>query len=103
MLFGTSHKPASVSYFYVPFIWFEQQAIRLVIAIMQHCITACCVSIFLQVQQWTYSSKTRTVRAAARAARESGVRIRELQPHEFDEEMRRKLQYEVSGEHSRMV
>jgi hypothetical protein len=53
----------------------------------------------LQVQQWTYSSKTRTVRAAARAARESGVRIRELQPHEFDEDMRRKLQYEVSGEH----
>ncbi|WIA39641.1 hypothetical protein OEZ86_005718 [Tetradesmus obliquus] len=50
----------------------------------------------LQVQQWTYSSKTRTVRAAARAARESGVRIRELQPHEFDDEMRRKLQYEVS-------
>jgi hypothetical protein len=49
------------------------------------------------VQQWTYSGKTRTVRAAARAARESGVRIRELQPHEFDEEMRRKLQYEVSG------
>jgi hypothetical protein len=51
-----------------------------------------------KVQQWTYSSKTRTVRAAARAARESGVRIRELQPHEFNEEMRRKLQYEVSGE-----
>lgn len=38
------------------------------------------------------------MRAAARAARESGVRVRELQPEELTDEMRRKLQHEVSGE-----
>ena len=51
----------------------------------------------LQVQSWTYTAKTRTVRAAARAARESGVRVRELSPEELTEEMRQKLQHEVSG------
>jgi hypothetical protein len=52
----------------------------------------------LQVQSWTYTSKTRTVRAAARAARESGVRVRELRPEELTEELRHKLQHDVSGE-----
>lgn len=56
----------------------------------------CLVSV--QVQQWTYSSKTRTVRAAARSARDAGVRVREVKPEELTDEMRQKLQYEVSGE-----
>lgn len=51
----------------------------------------------LQVQSWTYSAKTRTVRAAARSAREAGVRVRELKAHELTEDMRRQLQHEVSG------
>jgi hypothetical protein len=38
------------------------------------------------------------VRAAARAARESGVRVRELSPEELTDEMRHKLQHDVSGE-----
>jgi hypothetical protein len=56
------------------------------------------MSCALQVQSWTYTGKTRTVRAAARAARESGVRVRELRPDELTPELRRKLQDEVSGE-----
>jgi hypothetical protein len=50
------------------------------------------------VQSWTYSNKTRTVRAAARAAREAGVRVRELQPSELTPEMRQRLQHEVSSD-----
>eukprot|EP00878_Enallax_costatus_P019816 GHUV01020919.1.p1 GENE.GHUV01020919.1~~GHUV01020919.1.p1 ORF type:complete len:326 (+),score=54.76 GHUV01020919.1:192-1169(+) len=52
----------------------------------------------LQVQSWTYSAKTRTVRAAARSARDAGVRVRELRPEELTAEIRRQLQEEVSGE-----
>jgi hypothetical protein len=51
----------------------------------------------LQVQSWTYSGKTRVIRAGARAARDSGVRVRELAADELTPEMRRKLQNEVTG------
>jgi hypothetical protein len=37
------------------------------------------------------------VRAAARAARDAGVRVRELAPEELTDEMRHKLQHDVSG------
>jgi hypothetical protein len=50
-----------------------------------------------QVQSWTYSGKTRVIRAGARAARESDVRVRELKQEELTPEMWRKLQDEVSG------
>jgi hypothetical protein len=58
-----------------------------------------CVSfISLQVQSWAYNGRTRTVRAAARAARESGVRVRELGPEELTDDLRHKLEHEVTGE-----
>jgi hypothetical protein len=37
------------------------------------------------------------VRAAARAARDAGVRVRELAPEELTDDMRHKLQHDVSG------
>ena len=58
----------------------------------------CLIDADMQVQSWTYNGKTRTVRAAARAAREAGVRVRELRPEELTDEMRHKLQHDVSGE-----
>lgn len=38
------------------------------------------------------------MRAAARAARESGVRVRELTPAELTDDLRHKLEHEVTGE-----
>jgi hypothetical protein len=51
-----------------------------------------------QVQRWTYTPRTRTIRAAARIARDAGVRVRELKADELTPEMRRRLQEEVSGD-----
>jgi hypothetical protein len=55
----------------------------------------------LQVQSWTYSAKTRVIRAGARAARDSGVRVRELTADELTPEMRHKMQNEVTGGNSK--
>lgn len=59
----------------------------------------CCCGCYcrLQIQSWTYSAKTRTIRASARSARDAGVRVRELRPEELTPEMRRRLQQDVSG------
>ncbi len=50
------------------------------------------------MQRWTYTPRTRTIRAAARIARDAGVRVRELKADELTPEMRRRLQEEVSGD-----
>jgi hypothetical protein len=54
--------------------------------------------LLLQVQSWTYGPKTRTVRAAARSARDAGVRVRELKPEELTDDLKHRLQHEISGE-----
>jgi hypothetical protein len=51
-----------------------------------------------QVQSWSYTGKTRTVRAAARAARDAGVRVRELCAAELTPEMRQRLLHDVSSD-----
>jgi hypothetical protein len=38
------------------------------------------------------------IRASARSARDSGVRVRELGPGELTNELRHKLEHDVSGE-----
>jgi hypothetical protein len=76
---------------------------------LAHAFTACCADLSTgnitdaveqcsaQVKSWTYTSKTRVLRAAARAARESGVRVRELAPEELTDELRAKLLHDVTG------
>ena len=51
----------------------------------------------MQVQSWTYSARTRTIRAAARGARDAGVRVRELAPEELTYELRARLLHDVTG------
>lgn len=50
-----------------------------------------------QVQSWAYTSKTRVLRAAARSARDFGVRVRELAPEELTDELRAKHLHDVTG------
>jgi hypothetical protein len=51
----------------------------------------------LQVQTWKYGNKTRVIRAAARSARDAGVRTRELAPGELTDEMKHKLLHDITG------
>jgi hypothetical protein len=51
----------------------------------------------LQVQAWKYGNKTRVIRAAARGARDAGVRTRELVPGQLTDDLKHKLLHDITG------